>query len=77
MTNSPKFRPFLLHSPTSASTFASMYASDPLTGGHVIMLGGGNTEAATNALRAYPGGLQVGGGVNDTNAKGWIEKGAR
>jgi len=54
-----------------------MYASDSLTGGHVIMLGGGNTEAATNALRAYPGGLQVGGGVNDTNAKGWIEKGAR
>uniref|UniRef100_A0A7S0C7U2 1-(5-phosphoribosyl)-5-[(5-phosphoribosylamino)methylideneamino]imidazole-4-carboxamideisomerase n=1 Tax=Proboscia inermis TaxID=420281 RepID=A0A7S0C7U2_9STRA len=49
---------------------------DGLTGGHVIMLGGGNTDAAKSALAAYPQGLQVGGGVNDTNAKDWIDAGA-
>ncbi|GMI20693.1 hypothetical protein TrRE_jg6269 [Triparma retinervis] len=59
-----------------ASTFARMYLEDGLTGGHVIMLGGGNLPAATSALAAYPGGLQVGGGVNDTNAESWISSGA-
>lgn len=41
-----------------------MYKRDALTGGHVIMLGASeaNTQAALEALRAYPGGLQVGGG---------------
>lgn len=40
-----------------------MYKRDALTGGHVIMLGASeaNTQAALEALRAYPGGLQVGG----------------
>ena len=28
------------------------------------------------ALEAYPKGLQVGGGINDTNAKEWLDKGA-
>jgi len=27
-------------------------------------------------LKAYPKGLQIGGGINDTNATGWIEAGA-
>ena len=40
------------------------------------MLGKNNTKAATEALEAYPNGLQVGGGINDTNAKEWLEKGA-
>ena len=42
-----------------ASHYAGMYKDSKLTGGHVIMLGGGNEEAALEALKAYPGGLQV------------------
>ena len=59
-----------------ASAYAEMYLRDSLPGGHVIMLGPGNTEPATLALKTYPQGLQIGGGINDTNAKEWIEKGA-
>lgn len=39
--------------------FARLYKKHGLTGGHVIMLGPGNEEAALAALRAYPQGLQV------------------
>ena len=53
-----------------------MYRSDCLLGGHIIMLGKGNQEPALSALSAYPQGMQVGGGVNVDNAKGWIEAGA-
>lgn len=60
----------------SAEEFASIYKQDGLTGGHVIMLGPGNDEAALSALRAYPGGLQVGGGINSENAKDYLEAGA-
>ena len=59
-----------------AAEYAKMYETDVLTGGHVIMLGPGNKEAATSALKAYPKGLQVGGGVNDTNALSWLDAGA-
>lgn len=40
-----------------------MYKRDGLTGGHVIMLGASdvNQNAALEALREYPNGLQVGG----------------
>jgi phosphoribosylformimino-5-aminoimidazole carboxamide ribotide isomerase len=31
---------------------------------------------AKSALQAYPNGLQVGGGINDTNAKEWLDYGA-
>lgn len=40
------------------------------------MLGPGNDEAARTSLAAWPGGLQVGGGIKDTNAKQWIDAGA-
>ena len=40
------------------------------------MLGPGNKEAAESALSACPGLLQVGGGINDTNAQYWLDKGA-
>jgi len=40
------------------------------------MLGPGNTDAAREALAAWPRGLQVGGGINDKNAPEWIEAGA-
>ena len=33
-------------------------------------------EAALQALRAYPGGLQLGGGVSDKNAMDWLDAGA-
>lgn len=59
-----------------AAEFAKLYHDDHLTGGHVILLGPGNQEAAVSALAACPGLLQVGGGMNDTNAKYWLEKGA-
>jgi phosphoribosylformimino-5-aminoimidazole carboxamide ribotide isomerase len=53
-----------------------LYRRDGLKGGHVIMLGPGNDAEARAALRAYPGGLQVGGGVNLGNARSWLEAGA-
>lgn len=56
--------------------FAALYANDRLTGGHVIKLGPGNDEAAISALAAYPGGLQLGGGITPENAGAWIEAGA-
>ncbi|RAP77996.1 phosphoribosylformimino-5-aminoimidazole carboxamide ribotide isomerase [Paenibacillus montanisoli] len=60
----------------SSEHYASMFRRDQLTGGHVIMLGGGNEEAAFAALRAYPGGLQIGGGINAENAANYLEAGA-
>jgi phosphoribosylformimino-5-aminoimidazole carboxamide ribotide isomerase len=59
-----------------AADFTRMYQRDNLTGGHVIMLGPGNKEAATSALAAWPNGLQVGGGVTDETAAYWLEQGA-
>ena len=59
-----------------ASYYAKLYSKRDLKGGHVIMLGPGNDRAATEALQAWPGGLQVGGGINETNARQWIERGA-
>ncbi|QSH42298.1 phosphoribosylformimino-5-aminoimidazole carboxamide ribotide isomerase [Lentisphaerota bacterium ZTH] len=56
--------------------YARIYRQDKLTGGHVIMLGPGNESAAREALAAYPGGLQVGGGINADNALEWLEAGA-
>lgn len=59
-----------------ADFYASLYKADGLTGGHVIMLGGGNEGPALAALRAYPGGLQVGGGVTPANARTYLDAGA-
>jgi phosphoribosylformimino-5-aminoimidazole carboxamide ribotide isomerase len=59
-----------------AAWFAELYKRDGLAGGHVIMLGGGNEGEARSALSAYPGGLQIGGGINPSNARGWLEAGA-
>jgi phosphoribosylformimino-5-aminoimidazole carboxamide ribotide isomerase len=58
------------------SWFAELYRQDNLCGGHVIMLGPGNEQAAAEALAAWPGGLQLGGGITDRTAVGWLEKGA-
>ena len=59
-----------------AEWFAELYRNDGLSGGHVIMLGAGNETAARSALAAYPGGLQIGGGVNAQNAPEWLDAGA-
>lgn len=56
--------------------FAGRYAEDGLSGGHVIKLGPGNEDAALQALHAFPGGLQIGGGISDENAGFWIDSGA-
>ncbi len=57
--------------------FASLYRRDGLFGGHVIMLGPGNETAAREALAAFPGGLQVGGGITADNAGTWLDAGAQ
>ncbi|KAF2720025.1 N--5-amino-1--4 imidazole carboxamide isomerase [Polychaeton citri CBS 116435] len=59
-----------------AAYYAELYRKNDLRGGHVIMLGPGNDEAARAALAAWPAGLQVGGGIKDANARDWIDAGA-
>ena len=60
----------------SAAWFAELYRRDGLAGGHVIMLGPGNDTEARAALAAFPGGLHIGGGINASNASGWLDAGA-
>ena len=60
----------------SARWYAELYKRDGLKGGHLIMLGLGNENAAREALAAYPGGLQIGGGINLDNTRDWLEAGA-
>ncbi len=59
-----------------AAWYAELYKRDGLKGGHIIMLGPGNDEQAEAALEAYPGGMQLGGGVNLNNARDWLDSGA-
>ncbi len=56
--------------------FARRYRDDGLDGGHVIMLGPGNAEAARAALAAWPSGLQIGGGIDAASAPAWLDAGA-
>src|SRR5215467_10392139 len=60
----------------TAAWYAALYKRDGLKGGHVIMLGPGNDDEALSALREFPGGLQLGGGVNLENARRWLDAGA-
>lgn len=66
-----------------AAWYAKYYKQAGLVGGHVILLNGADStyyndtkKEALNALRAYPGGLMVGGGINPDNALEYIEAGA-
>jgi len=59
-----------------SSWFAEKFRDDGLSGGHVIKLGPGNDQAALEALAAWPGGLQLGGGVTIENGQFWIDSGA-
>lgn len=60
----------------SPADYARMYMEDKLPGGHVISLGPGNRDAAISALRAFPGGMQIGGGINPGNAPEYLRAGA-
>ena len=66
-----------------ADYFAEMYKKDGLKGGHVILLNPASSEyygqtkkQALKALHAYPGGLQIGGGITADNASEYIQAGA-
>ena len=59
-----------------AQWYAQRYRRDNLAGGHIIQLGPGNEQAAKSALAAWPGGMQVGGGINPHNAAQWLQEGA-
>ncbi|WP_439135644.1 phosphoribosylformimino-5-aminoimidazole carboxamide ribotide isomerase [Pseudomaricurvus sp.] len=63
-------------SPYDAGYYAELYHQYELQGGHVIALGPGNQEQALKALRAWPNGLQFGGGVNADNATDYLQAGA-
>lgn len=65
------------------SFFANYYKMHGLKGGHVILLNPVSSEyyeatkhQAMLALRAYPGGLQIGGGINADNAWEFLNAGA-
>jgi phosphoribosylformimino-5-aminoimidazole carboxamide ribotide isomerase len=59
-----------------AAWYGELYRRDELSGGHVIMLGSNNELAAKSALAAYPGGLQLGGGIRPCNAEDYLAAGA-
>ena len=63
--------------------YASLYKEKWLKGGHIILLNSVDSEyyqatkeQAFLALNAYPGGLQLGGGVNPENAADYLAAGA-
>jgi len=62
----------------SSAEFAGMYQRDGIFGGHVIMLSKDDAtlQAALEAVRAFPGGLQVGGGVTAESAPALLDAGA-
>ncbi len=66
-----------------AAYFADLYRDHQLYGGHVILLNARDSsyyeatkKQAMNALKAFPGGLQVGGGITDENAAEFLDAGA-
>ncbi len=67
----------------NADFYAEQYKKDSLVGGHIILLNSKTSEyykatkeQAMLALRTYPNGLQIGGGITAENAKEYIEAGA-
>ena len=66
-----------------ADHYAEMYKRDGLKGGHIILLNSPSSEyykatkdQALLALHAYPGGMQIGGGITAENAAEYLEAGA-
>ncbi len=67
----------------NAAYFATLYREVEVKGGHIILLNSKDSEfyektknQALEALKAYPQGLQVGGGITPDNAAGFLEAGA-
>lgn len=67
----------------NADYYADMYKRDGLKGGHIILLNPPTSEyyektlaQAKLALKAYPKGMQIGGGVTAENAAGYLKAGA-
>lgn len=63
--------------------YANLYRENGLKGGHIILLNKVGSEyyeatknAAFEALKAYPEGMQVGGGIHDGNAGEFLDAGA-
>ena len=63
--------------------YGELYQRLGLAGGHIILLNPAGTPeyeadlmTAREALAAYPGGLQIGGGVTAENAAGFLDMGA-
>ena len=72
-----------LASDYNADFYAEKYKADGLVGGHIILLNSKTSEyyeatkeQAMLALRTYPNGLQIGGGITAENAAEYIEAGA-
>lgn len=66
-----------------AAFYANLYKKDGLKGGHIIMLNPKDSEyyeedvrQARAALEAYPGALQIGGGMDESNAEMFLAMGA-
>ena len=66
-----------------ASYYADIYKKYSLHGGHIILLNSKDSEyyedtkkQALDALAAYPGGMQIGGGITDENALEYLKAGA-
>lgn len=66
-----------------AEWFSRLYQKDGLNGGHIILLNKKGSayyeedvRQAQKALSVFPNGLQIGGGVDDTNADYFIKNGA-
>jgi phosphoribosylformimino-5-aminoimidazole carboxamide ribotide isomerase len=66
-----------------AAFFANLYQKSGISGGHIILLNGVDSEyyeatrgQAMEALKAYPGGLQIGGGITPENAGEYLQAGA-
>lgn len=66
-----------------AAFYAALYRDSGLQGGHVILLNPEDSpyyqetkKQALNALKTYPEGLQIGGGVCPENAEDYLDAGA-
>jgi len=66
-----------------SADYAKLYREKGLDGGHIIVLNGKDSEyyeatkaEAFRALKEFPGGMQIGGGITADNAKDYIEAGA-
>ncbi len=67
----------------TADYYADLYKRDGLDGGHVILLNPPSSQyyertrkQAMRALDAFPGGLQIGGGITAENASDYLDAGA-